>query len=156
MAATQSPVAPRWRLGCVPWPGPNRGPVSVAPPKRSPLRPAQELLRHHLRCLELCVAHRRSGAPGTESGGVAGVDAQRQADGPDSASSSSKKMKRRKEEFMRTLRHLMKVKDPSDLSESRMHRCWREVDASAKGRIAFEEFVVWYLSNFASTSEPGG
>merc|ERR1719282_30412 len=51
-------------------------------------------------------------------------------------------------EFKNVLCTLMKVKDPSDISDTKLHRYWREVDLDCSGEVNFEEFLNWYIKHF--------
>jgi len=52
------------------------------------------------------------------------------------------------EEFRPMMHQLMKVKDPSQVSEKKLNRFWKEVDSDHNGNISFEEFAVWYYKLF--------
>jgi hypothetical protein len=54
------------------------------------------------------------------------------------------------EEFGVMFCQLLKVKDPSNFSGSRMKRFWQEIDVDGSGEVEFEEFCNWYLKYFSS------
>jgi Ca2+-binding EF-hand superfamily protein len=56
------------------------------------------------------------------------------------------------DEFRKILLVFMKVKNPADVSEKKLKRYWREVDADRSGSIDFEEFLLWYYRCFAGDS----
>lgn len=51
-------------------------------------------------------------------------------------------------EFRGLLCKLMKIKNENDISESRLHRYWRELDEDCSGEITFDEFLLWYTKSF--------
>lgn len=53
-----------------------------------------------------------------------------------------------KHEFHHCLFVLMNAKSPSDVSEKKMQRYWREADIDNSGEISFEEFLLWYSRCF--------
>jgi len=44
---------------------------------------------------------------------------------------------------------LLRVDDPSKISQQRLQRFWREADTDGSGEIDFREFCHWYLKNFS-------
>eukprot|EP00747_Dinoflagellata_sp_TGD_P099403 gnl/TRDRNA2_/TRDRNA2_167729_c3_seq1.p1 gnl/TRDRNA2_/TRDRNA2_167729_c3~~gnl/TRDRNA2_/TRDRNA2_167729_c3_seq1.p1 ORF type:complete len:782 (-),score=109.05 gnl/TRDRNA2_/TRDRNA2_167729_c3_seq1:183-2528(-) len=52
------------------------------------------------------------------------------------------------EEFRNVLLVLMHVKNPADVSDKKLKRYWREVDTDRSNEISFEEFLLWYFTNF--------
>lgn len=51
-------------------------------------------------------------------------------------------------EFRSMLYKLMNAKSEADVSEKRLHRYWRELDADGDGAIGFDEFLGWYCKSF--------
>jgi len=51
-------------------------------------------------------------------------------------------------EFRDALFALMNVRNPSDVSQKKLQRYWREVDSDRSGSISFEEFLLWYFNFF--------
>lgn len=52
------------------------------------------------------------------------------------------------DEFKNILMALMKVKDPSDVPQSKLKRYWQQVDVDQSGDVSFAEFLVWYCTYF--------
>jgi len=50
--------------------------------------------------------------------------------------------------FRLVLFQLLDVRNPSDISAKKMQRYWREVDRDRSGSVAFQEFLLWYLTFF--------
>jgi len=48
-------------------------------------------------------------------------------------------------EFLQMLIVLLGAKSQEDISEDRVLRFWREIDADGSGEVDFPEFVAWYL-----------
>lgn len=51
------------------------------------------------------------------------------------------------DEFRQVVCRMLKVKESTDISEARLQRYWKEADQQKKGRLDFEQFLVWYASN---------
>lgn len=52
------------------------------------------------------------------------------------------------DEFKMVLFQLLGVKNESDIPEAKFQRWWREVDHNGSGTISFEQFLIWYITNF--------
>lgn len=50
------------------------------------------------------------------------------------------------EEFRQVVCTMLKVKEPTDISEARLARYWNEADPHHLGKLGFEQFMVWYVS----------
>eukprot|EP00812_Abedinium_dasypus_P010650 NODE_4258_length_692_cov_383.098901.p1 GENE.NODE_4258_length_692_cov_383.098901~~NODE_4258_length_692_cov_383.098901.p1 ORF type:complete len:139 (+),score=50.89 NODE_4258_length_692_cov_383.098901:3-419(+) len=59
------------------------------------------------------------------------------------------------EEFRGCLVQLMNIRDPSDISVSKLQLFWREVDKDFSGSVTFEEFAIWYVKFFLQTGSAG-
>jgi hypothetical protein len=53
------------------------------------------------------------------------------------------------DEFIVMMCKLLRVDDPSKISQQRLQRFWREADTDGSGEIDFREFCHWYLKNFS-------
>lgn len=60
-----------------------------------------------------------------------------------------------KEEFTAAICMLLKIKDPTMLSDSRLTKLWDDADRDKSGEISFVEFLPWYWRNFVQFDEDG-
>jgi Ca2+-binding EF-hand superfamily protein len=59
-------------------------------------------------------------------------------------------------EFRYALFELLGAKNESDISSAKLQRWWREIDTDASGSASFEEFMVWYITNFSRNGPLSG
>jgi len=58
-------------------------------------------------------------------------------------------------EYISMMHVLLQVRNPSDLSDTRLKKFWNEIDRNSDGVITFPEFTIWYLKYFAEGSSKG-
>merc|ERR1711972_731485 len=58
-----------------------------------------------------------------------------------------------KEEFEQTLYRILKVAEGHKLPASRIQYFWSEIDDDQNGKVAFEEFLLWWLKYFENDKQ---